>query len=168
MTTIEIEPGEDRRVIHAWFRTPRGHNRSGLGDAPGGSSGHASGRPWRRAGGPCVISKPSGSPGCPTTSAAEVRDFDLKKYALPKYSKELRKSRKYMARDIQLAVAAAQLAVADAGLVDGGVDPTRIGIDLGAGLISSELDELAPAIAPCLRSGPRLSTSRSGAASRSG
>ena len=32
------------------------------------------------------------------------------------------------------------------GLVDGGVDPTRIGIDLGAGLISSELDELAPAI----------------------
>ncbi len=56
------------------------------------------------------------------------------------------KSRKYMARDIQLAVAAAQLAVADADLVDGGVDPTRIGIDLGAGLISSELDELAPAI----------------------
>src|SRR5262249_16845203 len=45
-----------------------------------------------------------------------------------------------------LAVAAAQLAVADAGLVDGGVDPSRIGIDLGAGLISSELDELAPAI----------------------
>ncbi len=32
------------------------------------------------------------------------------------------------------------------GLIDGGVDPTRIGIDLGAGLISSELDELAPAI----------------------
>ena len=51
-----------------------------------------------------------------------------------------------MARDIQLAVAAAELAVADAGLVDGGVDPTRIGVDLGAGLISTELDELAPAI----------------------
>jgi 3-oxoacyl-[acyl-carrier-protein] synthase II len=84
--------------------------------------------------------------GLPTDVAAEIRDFDLKKYALPKYSKELRKSRKYMARDIQLAVAAAQLAVADAGLVDGGVDPARIGIDLGAGLISSELDELAPAI----------------------
>ena len=56
-----------------------------------------------------------------------------------------------MARDIQLAVAAAQLAVADAGLVDGGVDPTRIGIDLGAGLISSELDELAPAISHAYR-----------------
>src|SRR6516162_881929 len=84
--------------------------------------------------------------GLPNDVAAEVREFDLKKYALPKYSKELRKSRKYMARDIQLAVTAAQLGVADAGLVDGGVDPTRIGIDLGAGLISSELDELAPAI----------------------
>jgi 3-oxoacyl-[acyl-carrier-protein] synthase II len=84
--------------------------------------------------------------GLPNDVGAEIRGFDLKSYALPKYSKELRKSRKYMARDIQLAVAAAQLGVADAGLVDGGVDPTRIGIDLGAGLISSELDELAPAI----------------------
>ena len=58
-----------------------------------------------------------------------------------------------MARDIQLAVAAAQLAVSDAGLADGGVDPTRIGIDLGAGLISSELDELAPAIVRAYEAG---------------
>jgi 3-oxoacyl-[acyl-carrier-protein] synthase II len=91
--------------------------------------------------------------GLPNDVAAEIFDFDLKKYALPKYSKELRKSRKYMARDIQLAVAAAQLAVADAGLVDGGVEPTRIGIDLGAGLISSELDELAPAISHAYEAG---------------
>jgi 3-oxoacyl-[acyl-carrier-protein] synthase II len=81
--------------------------------------------------------------------AAEVRDFDFLKtpaLAKAKFIKELRKSRKYMARDIQLCVAAAQLAVVDAGLDQGGVDPARIGIDLGAGLISSELDELAPAI----------------------
>ena len=85
--------------------------------------------------------------GLPNDVGGEIRDFDLmKQYALPKYRNSLRKSRKYMARDIQLAVAAAQLAVADAGLVDGGVDPARIGIDLGAGLISTELDELAPAI----------------------
>jgi len=86
--------------------------------------------------------------GLPNDVGAEIRDFDLMKhYALPKYRNALRKSRKYMARDIQLAVAAAQLAVADAGLVDGGVEPARIGIDLGAGLISTELDELAPAVA---------------------
>jgi 3-oxoacyl-[acyl-carrier-protein] synthase II len=84
--------------------------------------------------------------GLPNDAGAEIRDFDLENYAIPKYRKALRKSRKYMARDIQLAVAAAQLAVHDAGFADGGVDATRIGIDLGAGLISSELDELAPAI----------------------
>jgi 3-oxoacyl-[acyl-carrier-protein] synthase II len=85
--------------------------------------------------------------GLPNSAGAEIRDFDLKKYSLPKFWNALRKTKKYLARDIQLAVAAAQLAVLDAGLIDGGVDPTRIGIDLGAGLISSELDELAPAIA---------------------
>ena len=84
--------------------------------------------------------------GLPNDVGAEIRDFDLKKYSLPKFWNALRKTKKYLARDIQLAVAAAQLAVLDAGLIDGGVDPTRIGIDLGAGLISSELDELAPAI----------------------
>ena len=69
-----------------------------------------------------------------------------------------------MARDIQLAVAAAELAVADAGLVDGGVDPTRFGVDLGAGLISTELDELAPAISQASDGDRRRSTIASGAA----
>ncbi len=80
---------------------------------------------------------------------AEIREFDFVKHpalAKARFIKDLRKSRKYMARDIQLCVAAAQLAMVDARLDQGGVDPTRIGIDLGAGLISSELDELAPAI----------------------
>ncbi len=85
--------------------------------------------------------------GLPSSVGAEIGECDLKKYTLPRINwSTLRKSRKYMARDIQLAVAAAQLAVADAALGEGEVDPTRIGIDLGAGLISSELDELAPAI----------------------
>ena len=82
----------------------------------------------------------------PNDVGGEVLDFDPKAYAQPKYRTTLRKSLKYMARDIQLAVVAALLAVEDAGLVDGGVDPTRFGVDLGAGLISTELDELAPAI----------------------
>jgi 3-oxoacyl-[acyl-carrier-protein] synthase II len=78
---------------------------------------------------------------------AEIHGFELKNYSLPKYRKALAKSKKYMARDIQLAIAAAQLALDDARLVDGGMDPTRIGIDLGAGIISSELDEIGPAVA---------------------
>lgn len=84
--------------------------------------------------------------GLPCRAAAEVPPFDIRAIALPKHKKPLTKSLKYMARDIQLAVAGAELAIADAGLAEGGVDPTRIGLDLGAGLISSELDELAPAI----------------------
>ena len=87
--------------------------------------------------------------GLPTDIGGEVPDFDKnwpKTLALPKHQKHLKKNIKYMARDIQLAVAAAELAFVDAGLAEGGVDPTRIGVDLGAGLISTELDELAPAV----------------------
>jgi 3-oxoacyl-[acyl-carrier-protein] synthase II len=87
--------------------------------------------------------------GLASNLAAEIPDFDFVKtpdLVKASFFKELRKSRKYMAADIQLCVAAAQHAMVDAGLDKGGVDPTRIGIDLGAGLISSELDELAPAI----------------------
>ena len=84
--------------------------------------------------------------GLPNDIGAEIADFDFKALALPRFRKSLQKSLKYMARDIQLAVAAAQLAASDAGLIDAGLDPTRIGIDLGAGLISTELDELGPAI----------------------
>ena len=84
--------------------------------------------------------------GLPIDAAAEVDGFDPRALVLPKHKKAMAKSLKYMARDIQLAVAAAELAIADAGLADGGVEPTRIGVDLGAGLISTELDELAVAI----------------------
>jgi 3-oxoacyl-[acyl-carrier-protein] synthase II len=88
----------------------------------------------------------------PNDVGAEVPDFTAKtwpkKYARPDpdHQKTLKKSLKYMARDIQLAVAAAEMAIIDAGLTRGGIDPTRMGVDLGAGLISTELDELAPAI----------------------
>ena len=95
--------------------------------------------------------KAFGVDGLPCDAVGEDRDFDPAPYAIPKHRKAMTKSLKYMARDIQLAVAAAQMAVADAGLADGGVDPTRIGVDLGAGLMSTELDELAPAMSHRLR-----------------
>ncbi|RUL88495.1 beta-ketoacyl-[acyl-carrier-protein] synthase family protein [Tautonia sociabilis] len=84
--------------------------------------------------------------GLPSDAAGEVKDFSPKALAVDKHRKALQKNLKYMARDIQLAVAAAELAVVDGKLLDGQVDPARIGIDLGAGMISSDLDELAPAI----------------------
>lgn len=91
--------------------------------------------------------------GLPTNVGGEVKGFDPMAYALPRSKRAQKKSLKYMARDIQLAVTAAMMAVTDAGLAEGGVDPTRFGVDLGAGLISSELDELAPAITHASASG---------------
>jgi 3-oxoacyl-[acyl-carrier-protein] synthase II len=77
----------------------------------------------------------------PTRIAGEVRDFDAKRYI----AKPDRKSLKVMARGIQLAVAAAQLAFDDAHLDKQALDPTRFGVAFGAGLLATELDELGPA-----------------------
>lgn len=80
------------------------------------------------------------SNGATTQLAAEVIDFDPKRYV------KQRKSLKVMARDIQLAVGAAQLTVEDAGLDPTKLDPTRFGVNCGAGLIATELEELGPAV----------------------
>jgi len=65
-----------------------------------------------------------------------------------------------MSRDIQLAVVAADEAIRSSGLITRGidpekanVDPTRIAINLGAGLISCDLVELAPAVATSITDG---------------
>ena len=68
--------------------------------------------------------------------------------------KSQRKATKLMSRDIELAVAAADCAVRDAGLKtkashpDGPVDidPVRSGVNIGAGLICCDLVELAEAV----------------------
>jgi len=68
--------------------------------------------------------------------------------------KNYRKATKLMSRDIELAVVAADAAIRDAGLrtratnPDGpvDVDPTRIGVNIGAGLICCDLVELAAAV----------------------
>jgi len=77
--------------------------------------------------------------------AGQICDFKCADY-VPKY---YRKSIKVMARDIELAVAGADQAVRDAGLVTKGidpdnvkVDPTRLGVNIGAGLICADLNEL--------------------------
>lgn len=75
--------------------------------------------------------------------------------------KSYRKATKVMARDIELAVIAAHDAFADAGLQSKasieppGFEPARFGCNIGAGLISAELDELTAAM-HVARAGDRL------------
>jgi 3-oxoacyl-[acyl-carrier-protein] synthase II len=82
--------------------------------------------------------------------AGQVPDYKIQQYVPRAY----RKAVKLMSRDIELAVVAANEALTDGGLITKGidpedvnVDPTRVAINLGAGLISCDLVELAPAVA---------------------
>ena len=77
--------------------------------------------------------------GLPSKLAAEVRDFDPLEHIYH------RKFLKVMSRDIQLGVAGASMAMKDSGLSRGSVDPERLGVEFGAGHISTTPEELADA-----------------------
>ena len=77
----------------------------------------------------------------PTRIAGQIPDFDAKKYI----DKKERKSLKIMSRSIQLAVAAAQLALDDSKVEKEKLDPTRFGVEFGAGLIATDLEEIGTA-----------------------
>jgi 3-oxoacyl-[acyl-carrier-protein] synthase II len=79
--------------------------------------------------------------GMPSQIAGEISHFDAKNFI----DKKDRKSLRVMARAIQLAVAGAQLALDDAGVKKEQLDPTRFGVEFGAGLLPTELQELGPA-----------------------
>jgi 3-oxoacyl-[acyl-carrier-protein] synthase II len=79
--------------------------------------------------------------GLPVRIAGEVAGFDAKNFV----DKKDRKSLRVMARSIQLAVAAAQLALNDSKVDKDKLDPTRFGVEFGASLIASELEELGTA-----------------------
>ena len=79
------------------------------------------------------------SDGLPSKLAAEITDFDPVEYLTS------RKLLKVMSRDIQLGVASASLAMTDAGLGRGDVDPWRLGVEFGAGRISSRPEDLTDA-----------------------
>ena len=88
--------------------------------------------------------------------AGQVPDFKVQSFV----PKTFRKAVKLMSRDIRLAVVAANEALRDSGVVTKGidpdnvnVDPTRMAINLGAGLISCDLVELAPAVATSVTDG---------------
>jgi 3-oxoacyl-[acyl-carrier-protein] synthase II len=77
----------------------------------------------------------------PCHIAGEIHGFDAKNYI----DKKDRKSLRVMARGIQLAVAGAQLALDDAKVDKEKLDPTRFGVEFGAGLLPTELQELGAA-----------------------
>ncbi|MCC7203720.1 MAG: hypothetical protein IT441_01460, partial [Phycisphaeraceae bacterium] len=90
--------------------------------------------------------------GLPCRIASEVRDFAVRDFVPKSY----RKATKVMARDIELAVAAADLAARDAGLVTTGTaengQPTsypgsRMAVHVGAGLMAADINELTEALA---------------------
>jgi 3-oxoacyl-[acyl-carrier-protein] synthase II len=66
----------------------------------------------------------------------QITDFDPKLYVRP------RKSLKVMSREIQLGFAAADIAVADAGIAPGGIEPERFGIVFGNDMIYADLEDL--------------------------
>ena len=84
--------------------------------------------------------------------AGEVPAFKIQKH-LPKFH---RKAAKLMCRDIQLSVLAAQEAIKDSGLITKGIDAEninvnseRFAINVGAGVICCDLEEISPAVAKC-------------------
>jgi len=80
----------------------------------------------------------------PVPFGAEVPDFEPKKFVRP------RKSLKVMVREIQIAFAAAELAMERAGLQRGAGDPDRMGVVFGSDMIYSDFGELAPAYRNCI------------------
>lgn len=89
----------------------------------------------------------------PVDFAAEARSFtgDVDDFGpLDKEQKKaVRKALKVMCRDIQMGVAAAQLAICDGGLTEGKYSPDRSGCVFGADYMLSMPDEFSAGIARC-------------------
>ncbi len=81
----------------------------------------------------------------PVPFGGEVRDFDGKAYVRP------RKSLKVMCREIQQGFSAATLAMEDAGLEQGSVDPDRFGVVYGSEMLFSVPGEMHDAFRHSVR-----------------
>lgn len=82
-------------------------------------------------------------PDIPFQIGAPLAEFDAKEYVQP------RKSLKVMSVEIQAAYAAGSLAMKDAGLAKGVLDPNRFGVVLGSELLYGEVAEVTEAFRHC-------------------
>ena len=83
----------------------------------------------------------------PFVLGAEVQGFDAKQYVTP------RKALKVMCREIQIGYSAAALAMRDAGLEPGSVDPDRLGVVLGNDMLYCDVAELVDVYRNCIEGG---------------
>ncbi len=79
--------------------------------------------------------------GLPIKIAGEVKDFDVTPYL-----GEHKKNAKLMSRAMRFAVGAAAMAVEDAGVDQGRLDPTRFGVCMGTGITPVDVGELVAPI----------------------
>ncbi|MCA9240356.1 MAG: beta-ketoacyl-[acyl-carrier-protein] synthase family protein [Planctomycetales bacterium] len=93
--------------------------------------------------------KALGAAGWPAPLGGMIPDaeFDPKEWIQP------RKSLKVMAREIQLAYASGEMAWTAAGMDEAAVDPDRVGVVLGSGLMYCPPEELAPPYSACMAKG---------------
>jgi len=87
------------------------------------------------------------APDLPTPFGGKITDFDPKQFV------KNRKSLKVMSRDIQLAVAAAEMTAEMTGHRTNPINPDRLGVVFGADMIPCDLPEIVPAFQHCLVDG---------------
>jgi 3-oxoacyl-[acyl-carrier-protein] synthase II len=95
--------------------------------------------------------------GFPVQAAGEVRDFRARDY-IPN-----RKALKIMGNNIRFGVAASQMAMQHSGLKEHAVDPTRIGVVMGSGIVPTDVEEIGNAVLKSLDEGGRFDVRRFGA-----
>jgi len=83
----------------------------------------------------------------PFRFGARIKGFDAKQYVQP------RKTIKVMCGEIQASYAAATLAMQDAGLEKGAVEPERLGVVLGSEMLFGEIEEVAGVYRRCADNG---------------
>jgi 3-oxoacyl-[acyl-carrier-protein] synthase II len=94
----------------------------------------------------------------PVKIAAEVKDFDVNPYVTNGH----RKSLKMMGRAAKFAVASAALALQDSGLELDSLDPERLGVAMGTGIIPMDIPEISPSLLKALDQNGNLDSTKLG------